>query len=223
MRSTFAAFLIALCLSCTDSGDITGAGKENLSVHIDVTGDASLAPQSFRLSLDGINWQTISGGEDHHLVVPAGDHKVGLTPFDNIIDLGWCLQLEPSSIAAHFKKNNLLYARFNVYCPTAVGTGSLAVLIKTSGGPSSAAFSVVFTRIVGIPGSQTLSIQPGTPVPTVLAAGLYRVALANAGFCRLSSPNPAGVPAIAVRNGESTILTLNVTCIPPFTLPPGIP
>lgn len=223
MRPLFAACVLASCLSCTDSGNIIGADKENLSVHIDVTGDASLAPASFRLSLDGINWQTVSGGEDHLLLVPAGEHKVGLTPFDNIIDLGWCLQLEPSSIGARFKQNSLLYARFTVYCPSAIGSGSLAVFIKTSGVPTSAPFSVVFTRIVGIPGSQTVSVPPETSVSAVLTAGLYRIELAGADFCRISSQNPAGIPAIAVRNGESASLTLNVSCTPPFTLPPGIP
>ena len=223
MRAPFAALIVAACLSCTDSGNINGVDKENLSLRIDVTGDASLAPVSFRLSLDGINWQTVSGGKDLRLLVPPGSHTVGLTPFDNILDLGWCLQLDPSSIGAQFKQSRVIYARFNVYCPSATGIGSLTLTVKTLGMSGSAPFSVKFTRIVGIPGSETLVVRPETSLQASLTAGLYRIDLLNAGFCKLVASSAAGVPAIPVRNGESSALTLTVGCTPPFTLPPGVP
>ena len=114
MRSTFAAIVVAACLGCTDSGDINGANKENLSLRIDVTGDVSLAPASFRLSLDGTNWQTTVAGQDQLLFVSPGEHTVSLTPFDNIIDPGWCLQLQPSSLGAHFTQKSVVYAHFSV-------------------------------------------------------------------------------------------------------------
>jgi len=219
MRSPVAAILIALCLGCTDSSDVTGVDKENLSLRIDVTGDASLAPASFRLSLDGTNWLTAAGGEDRLLSVSPGNHTVGLKPFDNIIDLGWCLQLQPSSLGAVFTRNSVIYARFNVYCPSATGTGKLAMLVT---GQSSRSITVVLTRIVGIPGSQTLTVPPGGGLETSLTAGLYRIETASP--CRIVYPYQNGVPAIPVRNGETTKLTFTVSCVPSiFKLPPGIP
>lgn len=219
MRHIVSAILVLLSVSCRDSGDINASGDSNLAVRIDVSGDRSLIPEPFQLALDGLYWQSTRAGSDALFFVSPGEHTLSLAQLDNA-PFAWCIPNQPGKLTARFTRTKVVHAEFGVYCPPAIGSGTLQILLAVEGSPRSDPVNLLFTRTVGIAGSETLQVTPGRPYSQQLTAGLYRIELKGEP-CRLVSSPSSSLAPLAVRSSETVALSLTIACIdiPLFEMP----
>src|SRR4051812_411245 len=121
-RRFISALALGAFVGCSDAGDVGAPASPNVSIGVDVSGDISLAPEDYRVSLDGLAWMNIHGRENIDLSVSPGHHVLSLSVFDNTVTPAWCSPVQPLSVDSHFDRNKVTRARFGVFCPPVQGS-----------------------------------------------------------------------------------------------------
>lgn len=212
-----------ICIGC-DASELEAPTTPNISVRIDITGIASLAPATFALSLDGVYWKTVSAGTDQLYPLRSGTYTLGLVPIEGTDTQAWCSALQPTTIGVRVKTDQITRTNFTVNCPPITGTGIVRLSVIAPSVGRLAPLTLIVTKILGETDTRTLTMSVSETREMSLPAGLYRVQL-GPNSCSLSGRISNQPPSFAVHDGATSTFALNVYCGPPFVfkLPPGIP
>ena len=221
--------LALVAIGCSDNPNgpapqETAPPQGELAIAVNVTGDPSTGPDSFHIASNGSIWLAVPPNGVVRRTVTAGRYELSIAPNSDaalrvLAAPIWCIKIAPEAQSIVVEKGLLHSVAFTVDCAPLAGAGQLTVTVRVISAKIPAVIPVTVSRITRGPQySRTIDVPANESLTVPLAVGVLQVVPASGSGCTGVYPNaipfwfPGSPPAIALRNGDVRVVTLQVSC-----------